>query len=449
MEKEVLFTEEVEPPGQPAGGVRRYEARFLSPDSNQLSSSGSSSQLSLVEPSRWTQRCVVSERSKWFRKSFFPQASLSDWNDWRWQLSNRILKPHQLERILKLSPEEKEGLMGAGGSLPMAITPYYASLLDPQDPAHALRRTVVPTMWERKHSPGEAEDPLEEDRDSPVSGLVHRYPDRVLFLVTGFCSTYCRYCTRSRMVGHSGLNGLEREQLERAISYIQQTHTIRDVLLSGGDALTLPDEVLDWLLGRLYRIPHVEFLRLGTKVPVVLPQRITPSLLRVLRKFHPLWISIHFTHPEELTPEVAQACQRLADAGLPLGSQTVLLKGVNDELGTMRKLFHGLLRFRVKPYYLYQCDPIVGSAHFRTPVSRGLEIIAGLRGHTTGYAVPTYVIDAPGGGGKIPLLPEYLVGRNGDDLLLRNYQGQLYRYPDPLPGNEKAACDLPSLLQEP
>ena len=196
--------------------------------------------------------------------------------------------------------------------------------------------------------------------------------------------------------------------------------------------MTLPDQALEWLLGRLTRIPHVEFLRLGTKVPVVLPQRITPSLIRVLRRFHPLWISIHFTHPEELTPEVSQACQRLADAGLPLGSQTVLLKGVNDELETMRRLFHGLLRIRVKPYYLYQCDPIVGSSHFRTPVSKGLEIIAGLRGHTTGYAVPTYVIDAPGGGGKVPLLPEYVVGRDGEDLLLRNYQGLIYRYPDPM-----------------
>lgn len=449
MEKEVLFTEDVEPPGQTTGGAIDGKAKCFFPDPNSFPPSNSSSPLSLVEPSRWTQRFVTSERSKWFRKKVFPQASLSDWNDWRWQLSNRILKPAQLERFLELSPEERQALMAGGESFPMAITPYYASLLDPEDPAQGLRRTVVPTLWEQKSSPGEAEDPLEEDRDSPVKGLVHRYPDRVLFLVTGFCSTYCRYCTRSRMVGHSAAGSFHREQWEKAISYIEQTPGIRDVLLSGGDALTLPDEALEWLLGRLSRIPHVEFLRLGTKVPVVLPQRITNSLLRVLRRFHPLWISIHFTHPEELTPEVAQACQRLADAGLPLGSQTVLLKGVNDKLETMKKLFHGLLRLRVKPYYLYQCDPILGSAHFRTPVSKGLEIIAGLRGHTTGYAVPTYVIDAPGGGGKIPLLPEYLVGRDGNDLLLRNYQGLIYRYPDPLSKKETSSRNLQGCVEKP
>ncbi|MEJ5375791.1 MAG: KamA family radical SAM protein [bacterium] len=436
MEKEVLFTEDLEPPGRVAGGAELHETGCFSTESNHFFLSDSSSQLSLLDSPRWSQRFVATERSRWFRKKFFPQASLSDWNDWHWQISNRILKPAQLEQILRLSPEERRAFKAGGDSLPMAITPYYASLLDPQDPSQALRRTVVPTFWEQKHSPGEAADPLEEDRDSPVKGLVHRYPDRVLFLVTNFCSTYCRYCTRSRMVGHAAMGAINRDQWERALSYIEQTPSVRDVLLSGGDALTLPDEALEWLLGRLSRIPHVEFLRLGTKVPVVLPQRITHSLLRVLKRFHPLWMSIHFTHPEELTPETAQACQRLADAGLPLGSQTVLLRGVNDDLMTMRNLFHGLLRMRVKPYYLYQCDPILGSAHFRTPVSKGLEIIAGLRGHTTGYAVPTYVIDAPGGGGKIPLLPEYLVGRDGDDLILKNYKGLTYRYPDPLPQKE-------------
>jgi lysine 2,3-aminomutase len=233
------------------------------------------------------------------------------------------------------------------------------------------------------------------------------------------------------MVGHGGEVGFQVGQWEKAIAYIEATPSVRDVLLSGGDALTLSDEALGWLLGRLRRIPHVEFLRVGTKVPVVLPQRITQALTRMLKRFHPLWMSIHFTHPEELTPEVAQACGRLADAGIPLGSQTVLLAGVNDDVETMKRLVHGLLRIRVKPYYLYQCDPIVGSSHFRTPVSRGLEIIRGLRGHTTGYAVPTYVIDSPGGGGKVPLLPDYVVGHDGENLLLRNYQGHTYRYPDP------------------
>jgi lysine 2,3-aminomutase len=320
-------------------------------------------------------------------------------------------------------------MMRHDGALPLAITPYYASLLDAGDPRQALRRTVVPVPEEDLRVFGESEDPLGEDGDTPVPGLVHRYPDRVLFLVTGFCSTYCRYCTRSRMVGHHG-EDVDVARWERAIAYIEGTPSVRDVLLSGGDALTLSDEGLGWLLSRLRRIPHVEFLRIGTKAPVVLPQRVTAGLTRMLKRYHPLWMSIHFTHPEELTPEVAQACGRLADAGIPLGSQTVLLAGINDDLEILRRLMHGLLRIRVKPYYLYQCDPIVGSSHFRTPVAKGLELIEGLRGHTTGYAVPTYVIDAPGGGGKVPLVPNYVVGRNGPHLLLKNYQGRLYQYPD-------------------
>ncbi|MBU0990328.1 MAG: KamA family radical SAM protein, partial [Proteobacteria bacterium] len=261
---------------------------------------------------------------------------------------------------------------------------------------------------------------------------VHRYPDRVLFLATGICSTYCRYYTRSRVVGHKSSTSFNTSQIEGAIRYIEKNPSVRDVLISGGDPLTLSDEKLAWLLSRLRRIPHVELLRIGTKAPVVLPQRISPALTQLLKRYHPLWMSIHFTHPDELTPETAQACKRLADAGIPLGSQTVLLKGINDDVDVMKRLVHGLLQIRVKPYYLYQCDPILGSAHFRTPVEKGLEIIKGLRGHTTGYAVPTYVIDAPGGGGKIPLLPEYVVGREGEDLLLRNYKGLQYRYPDPV-----------------
>ena len=264
-----------------------------------------------------------------------------------------------------------------------------------------------------------------------MPGLVHRYPDRVLFLVTDFCSTYCRYCTRSCMVGNGKGLPFDRGQWEKAIAYIENSPAVRDVILSGGDPLTLSDEILEWLLSRLRKIRHVEFLRIGTKAPVVLPQRITPALTRMLKRYHPLWISIHFTHPDELTPETTLACDRLADAGIPLGSQTVLLSGINDDLDTMKRLMHGLLKIRVKPYYLYQCDPILGSSHFRTPVGKGLEIIRGLRGYTTGYAVPSYVIDAPGGGGKIPLLPEYIVGRDGDDLLLKNYEGNTYRYPDP------------------
>ncbi|HEY7495097.1 MAG TPA: KamA family radical SAM protein [Candidatus Tectomicrobia bacterium] len=377
-------------------------------------------------------RVTCSPHSRAFRKRCFPAASDCEWHDWRWQLRHRIKDLQALEGILRLSDAERRAILRHQGSLPVGITPYYASLLDPDDPYQPLRLTVVPVNGEYLRMPGETDDPLREDACSPVPGLVHRYPDRVLFLTTGLCATYCRYCTRSRMVGHPGGEyRFSTAQWEQAASYIEATPTIRDVLLSGGDPLTLSDSRLAWLLTRLRRIPHVDLLRIGTKVPAVLPQRITPALVRLLRRFHPLWMSLHFTHPDELTPEVRQACERLADAGLPLGSQTVLLARVNDNIDTMQRLMHGLLAMRVKPYYLYQCDPISGSGHFRTPVEKGLEIIRGLRGFTTGYAVPTYVIDAPGGGGKIPLQPDYVLGRDGNDLLLRNYEGRVYRYPDP------------------
>ncbi len=365
-----------------------------------------------------------------FRKQFFPAVAASQWHNWHWQLRNRITTVGELERILRLSTAERLALIGEGNSLPVAITPYYASLLDKNDPQQPLRRTVVPVITENLRSPGESEDPLGEDNDSPVPGVIHRYPDRALFLVTEFCSTYCRYCTRSRLVGKSHRMVYQKKQWDRAIAYIEATPAIRDVLLSGGDPLTLSDEKLAYILSRLRQIPHVEMLRIGTKVPVVLPHRITPALTRMLRRHHPLWMSIHFTHPDELTAEVREACTRLADAGIPLGSQTVLLAGINDRVDTMKPLVQGLVRIRVRPYYLYQCDPILGSSHFRTPVEKGLEIIRGLRGHTTGYAVPSFVIDAPGGGGKIPLLPDYVVGRENQDLLLQNYTNRLYRYPD-------------------
>ena len=364
-----------------------------------------------------------------FRKAFYPQVSDRDWNDWRWQARNRLRTLAQVERVLELSGDERTAMANHGTMLPVSITPYYMSLVSRDDSNQPLRRTVIPTTAELDHGVGEADDPLAEDCDSPVPGLVHRYRDRVLLLVTDFCSSYCRYCTRSRMVGHGAIAPAEA-RLEQAFDYIRNTPTIRDVLISGVDPLALGEERLDWILTRLQEIPHVEFLRIGTKMPAVLPQRITPELCRMLRKHHPLWMSLHFVHPDECTPESFQACTRLADAGIPLGSQTVLLAGVNDNVETMKELVHRLLRMRVRPYYLYQCDPITGSAHFRTPVSKGLEIIEGLRGHTTGYAVPNYVIDAPGGGGKIPLQPNYVVGRDGNDLLLRNYEGKTFRYPD-------------------
>jgi len=372
----------------------------------------------------------ASQRSVAFRVQHFPGVSQEEWDNWRWQFANRITNLREIERFVQLSPDERDALTIGAGSMPFGVTPYYAALLDREDPSHALRRTVIPVKSELVSVPGESVDPLGEDAHSPVPGIVHRYPDRVLFLVTELCSVHCRYCTRSRIVGDSDRHrGFET--WKDAIRYIERNTEIRDVLLSGGDPLTLSDERLKYLIGRVRSIPHVEVIRIGTKVPVVMPQRITGRLVRMLHDFHPLWMSIHFTHPEELTPEVAEACTRLADAGLPLGSQTVLLRGINDDPEVMRRLFHGLMRMRVRPYYIYQCDPIVGSSHFRTPAEKGVEIIRALRGHTSGYAVPQYVIDAPGGGGKIPISPDYVVGREGDDLVLRNYEGRLFRYPDP------------------
>lgn len=376
-------------------------------------------------------RLTVSPRSDAFRRNHYPQSSLREWNDWRWQNRNRVRTVADLDRMLGLTDDERQAIEAHKGALPVGITPYYASLLEPGNPAQGLRRTVVPVLAEARRSPGEADDPLGEDGHSPVPGLVHRYPDRVLLLVTNFCSVYCRYCTRARMVGSPGERSIRKHDLERAIEYIAANTAIRDVLLSGGDPLSLDDERLEWILARLRRIPHLQFIRIGSKQPVVQPQRVTPALARILKRYHPLWMSLHFTHPDELTPEVAEACARLADAGIPLGSQTVLLKGINDDIATMTALVQGLLCIRVRPYYLYQCDPISGSAHFRTSVKKGIEIIRGLRGHTTGYAVPTYVIDAPNGGGKIPVSPDYVIGRNGDDLLLTNYANGSYRYPDP------------------
>lgn len=385
----------------------------------------------------------VNPTARAFYKQHFPGTTQVEWNDWRWQLRERIRSLGDLERMFVLNADERLAVARHTGSLPVGITPYYASLMSRDDATEALRRTHIPVGDEYLRSPGEADDPLGEDHDTAVPGLVHRYPDRVLFLATGFCSTYCRYCTRSRMVGEAGGDyRFDRRQWDRALEYIAAHPEIRDVLLSGGDPLTLSDDKLDYLLGRLRAIPHVEFIRIGTKVPVVVPQRVTRQLTRILRKYHPLWMSIHFTHPHELSPEVTEATARLADAGIPLGSQTVLLKGINDNVPVMKNLMHGLLMRRVKPYYLYQCDPITGSAHFRTPVAKGLEILEGLRGHTTGYAVPTFVIDAPGGGGKIPLLPNYVLGHDGDDIVLRNFEGGVYRYP----GNGGAAEHAPQAL---
>lgn len=430
MQENICATEEAEPPSRMVAALTPVDAgpthiseHNILPDVNRFR---------LASMSRESAGRLLPENPQTlnFRSQFYPEVTSSLWNNWRWQLRNRITTVGGLERIICLSKDERLALINTGHSLPVAMTPYYASLLDKNDPQQPLRRTVVPVLTETQRSAGESEDPLGEDQDSPVPGVIHRYPDRALFLVTEFCSTYCRYCTRSRLVGKTHRMGFQKKQWDQAIAYIEATPAIRDVLLSGGDPLTLPDDKLEYILSRLRQITHVEMLRIGTKVPVVLPHRITPALTRMLRRYHPLWMSIHFTHPAELSPEVREACTRLADAGIPLGSQTVLLAGINDRVDTIKSLVQGLLRIRVRPYYLYQCDPILGSSHFRTPVEKGLEIIRGLRGHTTGYAVPSFVIDAPAGGGKIPLLPAYVVGREDQDLLLKNYADRIYRYPD-------------------
>ncbi|HEX8901764.1 KamA family radical SAM protein [Vitreimonas sp.] len=381
---------------------------------------------------------VISPEARAFNRAFF-KATNAEWNDWRWQLRNRIRSLRELDHIFVLNDDERAAVRRLGDGLPLGITPYFASRMNLSAPEDALRRTHIPVGAEWRRTPGEAEDPLGEDADTVVPGLVHRYPDRVLFLATGFCSTYCRYCTRSRMVGSVGAGySFTTTKWEAALSYIEQHREVRDVLISGGDPLTLSDDKLEYLLDRLNGIDHVEFIRIGTKVPVVLPTRVTPAFVRMLRRLRRVWMSVHFTHPGEFSPEVDQALGRLADAGVPLGSQTVLLKDVNDDAVIMRQLMHGLLQRRVRPYYLYQCDPIAGSAHFRTPVSKGLEIIEALRGHTSGYAVPHFVIDAPGGGGKLPLLPQYATGRDNRELQLRNYRGDRFTYPDPQPSGEES-----------
>ncbi len=370
----------------------------------------------LVALASRAERFPVGPVTRAFRKRFYPEVELAQWNDWRWQTRSRIRTLAELERIFELSEDERDAVIRHQGSLPLGITPYYASLMSRADALEPLRRTHVPVGTEYLKTPGEADDPLGEDGHSAVPGLVHRYPDRVLFLATGFCSTYCRYCTRSRMVGEAGGDyTFSRPQWEQALDYIADASRDprrADLGRRSADAVRRPARLSAHAAPRHQ---HVEFVRIGTKVPAVLPMRVTRSLVKVLRKHHPLWMSLHFTHPTELTPEVTEATARLADAGIPLGSQTVLLKGINDSVETLKPLFHGLLTRRVRPYYLYQCDPISGSSHFRTSVDQGLKIMQGLRGHTTGYAVPTYVIDAPGGGGKIPLLPDYVVGREGDD----------------------------------
>ena len=358
------------------------------------------------------------------------EATDAQWNDWRWQLSHRFSTEAQLGAVMSLTCDERAALRRREGRMRCAVTPYYARLIDPHDPRDPLRLTVLPRLAEFETSEDGYIDPCGEEADEAVPGLVHRYPDRVLLLPTSQCPVYCRYCTRGRRVGRP-TPYMSRQMLGEVVGYLETHPEVRDVLVSGGDPLLVPDDKLMDLLWTLRRVPSVEILRLGTKVVATLPMRITDGLVDRLRTVHPLWISLHFVHPNEITPEVERACERLADAGIPLNAQIVLLKAVNDDPATMKRLCQQLVRIRVRPYYLYQCDPVQWGRHFRTSVRAGLDIIEALRGHTTGFAVPTYVIDAPGGGGKIPLQPQYVEHDAGDVLYLRNYAGQRYVHRDP------------------
>ncbi len=370
------------------------------------------------------------EETKEVIPSLWREVSEREWNDWRWQLRHRITTYEQLKEILDLIPEEIEGIKHSKGRLALAVTPYFASLMDPNNPNCPIRRQAIPRIEEWHLSKNDMVDPCGEDKDSPVPGLVHRYPDRVLLLVTDQCAVYCRYCTRRRLVG-SNERSITQGNFEEVLKYLKNHRKVRDVLLSGGDPLLLENERLEEILSRLRALSHIELLRIGTRAPVTLPQRITGGLVRMLKKYHPLMISIHFTHPKEITEAVKRACNELADGGIPLGSQTVLLKGINDKPYIMKKLVQELLKIRVRPYYIYQCDLATGTEHFRTSVATGIQIIEKLRGHTTGYAVPMYVVDAPGGGGKIPVEPVYLISRGKGKVVLRNYEGKIFEYPEP------------------
>lgn len=364
------------------------------------------------------------------KKQYFPNVTETEWNDWHWQVKNRIKTVDDLKKYISVDSTELNEIASVLNQFRMAITPYYLTLIDPSDPNCPIRKQAVPGISELNVGKYDMEDPLDEDVDSPVPGLTHRYPDRVLFLITDMCSMYCRHCTRRRFAGHHDQQA-PQDRIDKAIEYIKNTPQVRDVLLSGGDALLLSDEKLEYIISKLRQIEHVEIIRLGTRVPVVMPQRITQDLVQMLKKYHPIWINTHFNHANEITKESKQAIDCLADAGIPLGNQSVLLRGINDSVDTMRTLVTKLAQIRVRPYYIYQCDLSMGIEHFRTPISKGIEIIEGLRGHISGYCVPTFVVDAPGGGGKIPLMPNYILSMAPNKMVLRNYEGVITTYTEP------------------
>jgi len=364
-----------------------------------------------------------------------------EWNDWRWQVENRIDTIEKLKKIINLTAQEEEDISKVLEKFRMGITPYYAAHMDKDDPRDPIRMQAVPTFVETHVSAADMVDPLHEDTDSPAPGLTHRYPDRVLFLITDQCSMYCRHCTRRRFAGQSD-DEVGMENIDKCIEYIKKTPQVRDVLLSGGDCLLVSDKKLEYIISKLREIPHVEIVRLGSRTPVVLPQRITDDLVNMLKKYHPIWLNTHFNHPKEFTPESMEALRKLADAGIPLGNQSVLLRGVNDCPHIMRDLVHKLVMNRVRPYYIYQCDLSLGIEHFRTPVAKGIEIMESLRGHTSGFCVPTFVVDAPGGGGKTPVGPNYVLSQSADKVILRNYEGVITTYTEPKLPELECRCDV-------
>ena len=373
--------------------------------------------------------------------SLWQDVSDAQWKDWKWQVRNRITSVGDLKQVVDLTLDEEIGIKKCLETLRMAITPYYAMLMDQKDASCPIRMQAIPVAAELDNAACDMEDPLHEEADSPVPGITHRYPDRALLLVTDQCAMYCRHCTRRRMAGASD-KPLPTSRIERAIKYIANTPVIRDVLISGGDSLLIGDELVEYILKKLRAINHVEIVRFGSRTPVVMPQRITDDLIKIIKKYHPIWLNTHFNHPKEITTEAKEACARLADAGIPLGNQSVLLKNINDCAYIMRDLVHQLVKMRIRPYYLYQCDLSQGIDHFRTPISKGIEIIELLRGHTSGFAVPTYVVDAPGGGGKIPVGPQYLVSQGHDKAILRNYEGIICTYTEPKDSSSQCKqCD--------
>lgn len=380
---------------------------------------------------------IINER----RKQYFGDVSDEQWNDWKWQTRNRIETLEELEKYITLTDEERAGIKDTLKSLRMAITPYYLTLINNNDLHCPIRKQAVPRSLELHLNSEDLEDPLHEDIDSPAPGLTHRYPDRVLLLVTDQCAMYCRHCTRRRFAGQKD-DALGMESIYEAIEYIKENTEVRDVLLSGGDPLLLSTARLERIIKEISDIPHVEVIRIGSRTPVVMPQRITEELVTMLKKYQPIWLNTHYNHPDEMTEESMKAIAKLADAGIPLGNQSVLLKGVNDCIHVMKRLMHILVKNRIRPYYIYQCDLSRGLGHFRTSVAKGLEIMEGLRGHTSGFAVPTYVIDAPGGGGKIPIMPQYIVSQAEDKYILRNYEGHITTYVEPHNYHSNCHCEI-------